>query len=136
MRKRLEFFMLPLTGASRVSDSVFGQATDITRLSESAEMLTALAGNLQGAVGRFRVDDAATAAPENPIQLRKFPRFRVNFPLTYSVDGDSVLKTNRAQDLGGGGICFQSEQRFAESTPMKIRFELRPGQKIEAHSVF
>ncbi len=58
------------TGAKRVSDSVFGQATHISQLSESAEMLTTLAGNLHEAVGRFRVDDEEVKAA-GPIQLRK-----------------------------------------------------------------
>jgi methyl-accepting chemotaxis protein len=51
------------TGAKCVSDSVFGQAKDINRLSESATTLTTLANDLHQAVGRFRVGDAAPDVP-------------------------------------------------------------------------
>jgi c-di-GMP-binding flagellar brake protein YcgR len=107
------------------------QTGDISRLSESAVLLTALAGNLHDAVGRFRVDDASTASDDNPIQLRKSPRFRVAFPVSYVVDGSSVVKRGQSRDLGGGGIYFESGENLSANTSMTISFELRPGVKVE-----
>jgi methyl-accepting chemotaxis protein len=121
------------TGAKRVSDSVFGQATDISRLSESAEMLTTLAGSLHEAVGRFRVDDEEVATVA-PIQLRKDPRFRANFPLAYTVDGNRTVNAGRARDLGGGGICFESDAPLPANASIKVWFELRLSQTIEVNA--
>lgn len=120
------------TGAKRVSDSVFGQAADISRLSESAQMLTMLAGNLHESVGRFRLHDDAEVATAGPIQRRKDPRFRVNFPLTYTADGNRAVKTGHARDLGAGGICFESDAPLAKNTSVRILFELNPSEQLEA----
>jgi methyl-accepting chemotaxis protein len=116
--------------AKCVSESVFGQTTQIARLSESAVVLTALAGKLRGAVGEFRVsDDASTMA--SPIQLRKSPRFRVDFPVTYTVAGKPGFRRGQARDLGGGGICFESDENLMPNMLLTISFELAPPTKID-----
>jgi methyl-accepting chemotaxis protein len=120
------------TGATRVSDSVFGQAKDISRLSESAAVLTALAGNLHEAVGRFRVNDDSMPVVLDAIQQRKTPRFRLNFPLTYVLDGTASRKRGRARDLGGGGICFESDEKLPRNASMTLSFELAPALRIES----
>jgi methyl-accepting chemotaxis protein len=119
------------TGASGANDSMVGQAADISRLSEGAGMLTSLAGKLQDAVGRFRVDDVTAASNVEPIQLRKYPRFRVQFPLTYWIDGGSAVKHGRARDLGGNGISFNSDEHLAENIALRISFGLQHGVTIE-----
>jgi methyl-accepting chemotaxis protein len=119
------------TGADAVSGSIFGQAGDISRLSDGAGTLTTLAGKLQEAVGRFRVDDLTASGDSEPIQLRKFPRFRVQFPLEYTIAGRSDVKHGRARDLGGNGISFESDDSLAENTSLTISFELQAGLSIE-----
>jgi methyl-accepting chemotaxis protein len=119
------------TGANRVSDSVIGQAGEIERLSESAAMLTELAGNLHQAVGQFRVEDQTDEAA--PRQLRKSPRYRVNFPVTYSVDGTSGRKAGLAHDLGGGGICFESDEPLAKNVMLTLAFDL-PNVKVNVRA--
>lgn len=116
--------------ATSVSDSVIGQADDITRLSESAATLTALAGDLHETVGRFRVQDE-TCTDAGPIQLREYPRFRVDLPLIYVVNGRPGIRRGHARDLGGGGICFESDERLPENTATTLQFELQAGVKIE-----
>jgi methyl-accepting chemotaxis protein len=119
------------TGADRVSDSVVRQVEDIDHLGESAAMLTALAGDLHEAVGRFRVRDEEDAAVTSPIQLRKHQRIRAKFGLTYRIDGESAPKNGRARDLGGAGICFESAETLRENTQITLCCELRPTLTLE-----
>jgi methyl-accepting chemotaxis protein len=119
------------TGANRVSDSVLDQITEFTRLSESAATLTSLAGNLNDAVGRFRVRDAA-AETAAAIQMRKFPRFRMSLPIAFSIEGSQAMKQGQARDLGGGGMCFTSDEQLPLNAALTIRFALPTGETIEA----
>jgi methyl-accepting chemotaxis protein len=120
------------TGANRVSDSVLGQAAEIMRLSESAATLTSLAGSLHEAVGRFRVHDGAANTAADVIQLRKFPRFRMNLPIAFSTEGSLAMKQGQARDLGGGGLCFTHDAKLPMGATLTIRFTLPTGQPIEA----
>jgi hypothetical protein len=117
--------------ANSVSDSVFGQASDVSRLSDDAGTLTNLAGALHDAVGRFRVDDPTVLAEAEPIQLRKYPRFRVHFPLSYTLEGQTARKIGRARDIGGNGLCFESDERLRASATLTLGFELQAGVKLE-----
>jgi methyl-accepting chemotaxis protein len=120
------------TGANRVNDSVLGQTTEITRLSESAATLTSLAGNLHDAVGRFQVHDGAAEAGADGIQLRKFPRFRMSLPIAFSIEGSGAMKQGHARDLGGGGLCFTNDEKLPLDAALTIRFTLPSGVPIEA----
>ncbi|MGD0474558.1 MAG: methyl-accepting chemotaxis protein [Candidatus Velthaea sp.] len=120
--------------AGSVNTSVSEQAAEITRLSSSASTLTALAGDLHDAVGKFRIEDDATATAVAPIQLRKYPRFRATLPLTYRVDGGSDMKAGQIHDLGGGGLCFESAESLRTGTALTIRFGLSPQHRIEVRS--
>ncbi len=119
------------TSADSVGESVLAQVNQIARLSASAEALTVLAGKLHQAVGEFRVHDDTAQASEGPIQLRKYPRFRVACAVSYVVDGEAAARSGHARDLGGGGICFGTPECLPAHARMTIRFELRPGEKIE-----
>jgi hypothetical protein len=93
--------------------------------------LTNLAGALHDAVGRFRVDDPTVLAEAEPIQLRKYPRFRVHFPLSYTLEGQTARKIGRARDIGGNGLCFESDERLRASATLTLGFELQAGVKLE-----
>jgi methyl-accepting chemotaxis protein len=119
-------------GANRVSESVFAQASDITRLNDCATLLTSLAQELHEAVGRFRVEDEEGGVVPDQIQLRKYPRFRVEFTVLCTVLGEPGSFSGHARDLGGGGICFESERSVPIETDLTLRFELPNGIRIEA----
>jgi methyl-accepting chemotaxis protein len=118
-------------GADRVSESVLRQAEDITHLSDSAATLTELAGNLHEAVGRFRVRDEDGELAARPVNHRAHARIRASFPLTYVADGDPALRSGRARDLGGAGICFESSYPLAADAALTVCFELQAGHTIE-----
>jgi len=98
-------------------------AAGIGEIDCTSRRLRDQAAELESLLGRFTVDDA--------IQPRKYPRNRVSFPLQYALDGKPVRK-GRARNLGGGGICFESDESLPVDTTMTLWFTLPDADPLEA----
>ncbi len=64
-------------------------------------------------------------------QLRKFPRTKVDFPVTYELAGKKHRA--RAVMLGGNGLLLQVPELLTPGTELKIRF--RPDKRLPAVEV-
>jgi len=64
-------------------------------------------------------------------QLRKFPRTKVDFPVTYELAGKK--RRTRAVMLGGNGLLLQVTQLLTPGTELKVRF--RPDKRFQAVEV-
>jgi methyl-accepting chemotaxis protein len=98
-------------------------AAGIGEIGSTSRKLRDQAAELESLLGRFTVDDA--------IQPRKYPRNRVSFPLQYALNGKPVRK-GHARNLGGGGICFESDESLPVDTAMTLWFTLPDVDPLEA----
>jgi hypothetical protein len=73
--------------------------------------------------------------PASGVQLRKYSRLPVDFPVTYQIDGTALSELGRSRDIGGGGIYFESNEVLAKGACLVLWFDLEPGLKIEARGV-
>src|SRR5450631_3217775 len=73
--------------------------------------------------------------PASGVQLRKYSRLPVDFPVTYQVDGAVLSELGRSSDIGGGGIYFESQEALAKGACLVLSFDLEPGLRIEARGI-
>jgi methyl-accepting chemotaxis protein len=98
-------------------------AIGIAEIDSTARTLQDKAADLDALLKQFTVDDA--------IQVRKYLRLDINLELRYAVGGKAAAKGN-TRDIGGGGICFDSEQNLPVSTSLTAWFQLPNKISVEA----
>jgi hypothetical protein len=69
------------------------------------------------------------------VQLRKYSRLAVSFPVTFRVAGEKRICSGRSRDIGGGGMHFESDASVAKETRLTIWFALEPGSKLEVEGI-
>ena len=98
-------------------------AIGIAEMESTARTLQEKAADLDALLKQFAVDDA--------IQVRKYLRLDIQLELRYAVGGKGAAK-GRTRDIGGGGICFESEQSLPLSTSLTVWFQLPDKTAVEA----
>ncbi len=98
-------------------------ATGIAEIDSTARTLQEKAADLDALLRQFTVDDA--------IQVRRYLRLDIILELRYAAGGKASAK-GKTRDIGGGGICFESEQSLPISTSLTVRFQLPNKTSIEA----
>jgi methyl-accepting chemotaxis protein len=109
--------------AKSVAISTQQLAAGIGEIEETARTLQDKAADLDALIKQFTVDDA--------IQVRKYLRLDIQLETKYALAGKAVAK-GRTRDIGGGGICFESDQPLAAATPLTVWFQLPNKIAVEA----
>jgi len=68
---------------------------------------------------------------DDTVQVRQYLRLRISLELRYAVGGGAAAK-GRTRDIGGGGLCFESDQGLPVDTAVRVRFQLPNTNMIEA----
>jgi hypothetical protein len=100
-------------------------AAGIGGIENTVRTLRDKASELQSLLGRFTIDDT--------IKVRQHLRSRVAFDVDYRVDGKQNTR-GRARDIGGGGMCFESEEAISPKSALTLRFSLPDIGQVETRA--
>jgi hypothetical protein len=63
----------------------------------------------------------ATVDPASATDRRRFPRMRLDHPVTCDLEGETFVV--QARSISGDGMLFESETRIAPGTQLTVRVE-------------
>lgn len=65
---------------------------------------------------------------------RYFPRWEVNSPVLYHLDGEKEFYEGQTRDLSCAGACIVGNEQFKPDQKIKLSIELTGGKKIQLNA--